>query len=504
MNNVISLTAIRTQEKRQLPRILVIGLGSSIVIHGLGALVFNNLPLFTTDPVEVTIIDDSEIPPDLRPDTNSQKSLQPNPQKPQSLPATITAKSSSTTPKNTSRTPQGQSSTAFLRESLAKAVLSKTAVPQPPSLPPTSPAPRSSSALSPTPFQPENNSKPLAKKLAKPPVKLPAPQQTSATTAKSDPQPLDRSTFPNPLVNSSANPVVTTPQTMPPSVIAPPTGNLDDSPDHLKSTRSTVSPNSSPASDQPTNRDDIAVLIPPLASEQMTENNPPAVPRAPVNPSPPRSNSNRPHNFSNLTGRSPKNLGKKSNSSNNRETNPAASRTTNSSAALGQTGIGQGSRPAPSVGGNPNSAATGQLAGQRGGANQGTGIAKGGSANDGSIGTKESSTNTGTAPGGSQGQAASASSAANNAGASGIALRCAPEANCKPPYPDQAQGATGTTLLEIQLANDGQVSDAQIAQSSGNSWFDQAAIKAAPTMRFMVPAGNQRKFKVAIKFRPGD
>jgi hypothetical protein len=64
-NNYIALA--RSQDQQKLPKILAYGIGSSIVLHGIAAMVFNCLPQQIPDsPVEVTLIDSSELPPEFK------------------------------------------------------------------------------------------------------------------------------------------------------------------------------------------------------------------------------------------------------------------------------------------------------------------------------------------------------------------------------------------------------------------------------------------------------
>ncbi len=67
----------RQQEQQKLPQILAYGIGGSLMFHGVAALAFNYLPKPVSTPVEVTLIDPSEIPPELK----------PSPQPPQITPA---------------------------------------------------------------------------------------------------------------------------------------------------------------------------------------------------------------------------------------------------------------------------------------------------------------------------------------------------------------------------------------------------------------------------------
>jgi outer membrane biosynthesis protein TonB len=64
-NNYIALA--RSQDQQKLPKILAYGIGGSLVLHGIAAMVFNCLPQQIPDSsVEVTLIDSSELPPEFK------------------------------------------------------------------------------------------------------------------------------------------------------------------------------------------------------------------------------------------------------------------------------------------------------------------------------------------------------------------------------------------------------------------------------------------------------
>ncbi len=76
INNLIA----RQQEEQKLPKILACGVGGSLVFHGIAAVALNYLPKQISTPVEVTLINSSEIPPDLRPSPQPPK-VKPIPNK---------------------------------------------------------------------------------------------------------------------------------------------------------------------------------------------------------------------------------------------------------------------------------------------------------------------------------------------------------------------------------------------------------------------------------------
>jgi TonB family protein len=61
-----SILRARQQEHQKLPKILAYGIGSSLVFHGIAAVALNYLPQPIPAPVEVTLIDPSELPPELK------------------------------------------------------------------------------------------------------------------------------------------------------------------------------------------------------------------------------------------------------------------------------------------------------------------------------------------------------------------------------------------------------------------------------------------------------
>ncbi len=64
-DNYIALA--RSQDQRQLSKLLAYGLGGSLLLHGIAAVIFNYLPQQIPDnSVEVTLIDSSDLPPDFQ------------------------------------------------------------------------------------------------------------------------------------------------------------------------------------------------------------------------------------------------------------------------------------------------------------------------------------------------------------------------------------------------------------------------------------------------------
>jgi hypothetical protein len=77
-NNHIALA--RSQEQQKLFKILVCGIGCSLILHGIAAIAFNLLPQQSSDnSVEVTLIDSSELPPELQPSPTPSVKTTPTP-----------------------------------------------------------------------------------------------------------------------------------------------------------------------------------------------------------------------------------------------------------------------------------------------------------------------------------------------------------------------------------------------------------------------------------------
>jgi TonB family protein len=93
-----SILRARQQEHQKLPKILAYGIGGSLAFHGIAAVALNYLPQPVPAPVEVTLIDSSELPPELKP------SPQPPKIKPAPKPKTITKVTPTPTPKPSVKT----------------------------------------------------------------------------------------------------------------------------------------------------------------------------------------------------------------------------------------------------------------------------------------------------------------------------------------------------------------------------------------------------------------
>jgi hypothetical protein len=87
-----SILRARQQEHQRLPKILAYGIGGSLAFHGIAAVALNYLPQPIPAPVEVTLIDPSELPPELKP------SPQPPKIKPAPKPKTIVKVTPTPTP----------------------------------------------------------------------------------------------------------------------------------------------------------------------------------------------------------------------------------------------------------------------------------------------------------------------------------------------------------------------------------------------------------------------
>jgi len=67
-----------------------------------------------------------------------------------------------------------------------------------------------------------------------------------------------------------------------------------------------------------------------------------------------------------------------------------------------------------------------------------------------------------------------------------------------------AQGATGTTIVEVKLSASGSVAAARVVETSGNKWLDPEALDAARSSTF-APAIHQCEpiagsYRLAIDF----
>jgi TonB family protein len=466
INNAMSGAEIRIQELRQLPKMLVGGLGVSLLIHLLGAIAFNYLPSpIPESAVEVTIIDAKELPPEPSPTvpiTTAPKVLSPSVLKTipvaTPIPATSATKPVTPTTNTTVINPAGRASPVKIPAKIAK-----RSIEQPQKIQRSNPRQRSSKNLAkPSIWQPSTNDNMAAAPLIpatsptivpKPTAQpiIPAPEQ--AVTQK----PSQRSSKPIPrpqtIFNDLDNQNVSRSATPQPSNIP--------------------SPQISPKQKQIDNldqfdQDTLGVLSTPTADPPGPVNNRPVAPKSSPGSkiAPAIASSSNPSSSSSFKGRSSNFLGS---ANNNIGITPGK-----------EQGYGTSAQTDGKVG-------SGSSIGQGNNSGRGKSIA-------GGEGTGQSTIN-----GGNGGTAKNVNSSSASVG---ITLRCAPNADCKPPYPEEANGERGVTVLEIVLADDGSVSNTKISKSSGNNLFDRAALDAAPAMRFVVPSGRQRKFRVAIKFTP--
>lgn len=463
MNNAMSVAEIRTQERHQLPKILAGGIGFSLLIHLLAAIAFNHLPMpIPEEVVEVTMIDASELPLETRPEPRPTVSINTNPKVP------------------------------------------SPAVPLTPSITPPLPAPPViKSAIEPIPRQAPT---PLINPVLVSPTKIAkksiartkkiqrSPRSQVSATNRVSPSigqsPINEDMISTPFMSPTTPPIDAKPLSVPKKpgkILDKPIAPGSIAPVSLNQTSTSEQSNSSsPPFTAPISRPQSQINPSPQSIDPLDQqddldlswtdsaNNSPPVKSKPVRPSsspgqaikvPSIAGDASLHNSSHRKNKSIRPLGQSPNTggvtSNNQNSSPLASRTP----SKGSSTKGSNSNPSSSA---SNVVGSGQ-------------------------GSRQAATN------GRDGEVAKSG---NNLAATGMTLRCAPDSNCKPPYPEEAQGAKGVTVLEILLADDGSVSSAQVADSSGNNLFDKTAVETAPNMRFVLPPGRQRKFRVAIKFMP--
>ncbi len=454
-NNTISGAEIRTQELRQLSKMLVGGLGVSLLMHLLAAIAFNYLPTpIPESAVEVTIIDASELPPEPRP-TVPLPSPSVIKTTPVATPIPTKLKIKPFTPlnKTTVVNPAGRASPVKIPTKIAK-----RSIEQPPKIQRSSPKQQASkNIVKPSiwqlPTNSSNNENIAAAPLipSTPPTikSKPAEQAVSQKPSQRSSKPIPR---PQPIFNDIDNQNVSRSATPQPSTIP--------------------SPQISPSQKQIDNldqfdQDTLGVLSTPSEDPPGPVNDRPVAPKSSTGSkiAPSIASSSSPSNSFNLKGRSSTSPGRGQNTPSitpGKEQGFEISAQTDGKVGSGSS-IGQGNNS-----GRGKSMAGGERTGQS-------------TINGGNGGTAKNG---------------------NSSAPAGITLRCAPNADCKPPYPEEANGEKGITVLEIVLADDGSVSNTKISKSSGNNLFDQAALDAAPMMRFVLPSGRQRKFRVAIKFTP--
>lgn len=83
---------------------------------------------------------------------------------------------------------------------------------------------------------------------------------------------------------------------------------------------------------------------------------------------------------------------------------------------------------------------------------------------------------------------------------SGGGVRCL--SNCNPEYPSSLadKNIEGRPVVRFVVEADGNPAEAELAQSSGNSELDQAAVAAVQEMRFAPPENGRRAVRLAINF----
>ncbi|MBE9225064.1 TonB family protein [Phormidium sp. LEGE 05292] len=80
----------------------------------------------------------------------------------------------------------------------------------------------------------------------------------------------------------------------------------------------------------------------------------------------------------------------------------------------------------------------------------------------------------------------------------GGGLRCVSQ--CNPDYPPDVENLEGRPVVQFVVEADGSTADPQVAESSGNSRLDRAAVEAVQKMRFAPPDEGRRTVKLAINF----
>jgi TonB family protein len=429
INNALSVAEIRAQELRQLPKMLVSGLGISLLIHLLVAIVFNYLPTpIPESAVEVTIIDASELPSEPRPTVplpspsviKTTPVATPIPTKPKIKPFTPPTKTVVVNPAQ-------QALPVKIPTTIAK-----RSIKQPPQIQRSTPRQQSSkNIIKPSIWQPPTNDNMAVAPLI---PSTPPTIKSKPRAQPTSPEPVPRSATPQPSITPSSQVI--------------PSQNQIDNLDQFD--QDPVGILSTPSEDPP-----VWVNDRPVAPKFSTGSK--ITPSIATNPSS--------HNSSRMKSRSGTALGSTKNTV---DVQPSKDQgfgvpTQTSGKISSGSSIGQNNN---SGRGEPSAIADGQKTGRA-------------AINGGNGNTAKND---------------------NSSASAGITLRCAPNSDCKPPYPEEANGEKGITVLEIVLADDGSVSNTKISKSSGNNLFDRAALDAAPMMRFVLPSGRQRKFRVAIKF----
>jgi TonB family protein len=92
----------------------------------------------------------------------------------------------------------------------------------------------------------------------------------------------------------------------------------------------------------------------------------------------------------------------------------------------------------------------------------------------------------------------------SNSNQSSAPLSIACKDNCQPEYPDVLDGVEGTAGIKLTLNRDGQVINAAIAISSGNSLLDEEAMKTAKQMEFSKIDHDRAIVQINLSFAVAD
>ncbi len=190
---------------------------------------------------------------------------------------------------------------------------------------------------------------------------------------------------------------------------------------------------------------------------------------------------------------------------NSRESQGIATNSTGLSDKL--SALGNGSVTPGGIGnrtGSGSGTGTGSGSGMGTGSGFGTGIGSGsrgtGSGGSGGTGTGNGSGSGSTVATGSGAIRQGGNRNGDSTGSGSGSLACR---NCsKPKYPDRArrQGVEGTAKIKVDVDDKGNVTNVQVAQSTGNSELDRAAIRAARRWKFDTPNGARQGVTAKVDF----
>lgn len=157
-------------------------------------------------------------------------------------------------------------------------------------------------------------------------------------------------------------------------------------------------------------------------------------------------------------------------------------------------------------GGMGNRTGSGSGTGMGSGSGSGSGIGAGSGSGFGT-GSGGSGTGTGNGNGGGSGSTVATGSRIRQGGngngastGSGGQLACR---NCsKPRYPDRARrrGVEGAAKIKVDVDDKGNVTNVQVAQSTGDAELDQAAVRAARRWKFDTPNGARQGVSARVDF----